>query len=69
MVGRPEGYAGLDAVRAAQRLPDTEITEDSPGGIVGYSQGGQAAGWTAELQPEYAPELNLGSPSGVSRPT
>ena len=58
-VGRPEGYAGLDAVRAAQRLPDTGLTRDGPVGIYGYSQGGQAAGWAAELQPEYAPELNV----------
>ena len=59
LVGRPEGYAGLDAVRAAQRLPDTGLTRDGPVGIYGYSQGGQAAGWAAELQPEYAPELNV----------
>jgi pimeloyl-ACP methyl ester carboxylesterase len=57
LVGRPEGYAGLDALRAAQRL--LGLTADGPVGIAGYSQGGQAAGWTAQLQPEYAPELNL----------
>lgn len=59
LVGRPEGYAGLDALRAAQRLAGTGLSKDGPVGIAGYSQGGQAAGWTAQLQPRYAPELNL----------
>jgi pimeloyl-ACP methyl ester carboxylesterase len=59
LVGRPEGYAGLDAARAAGRLPGTGLTKGGPVGIAGYSQGGQAAGWAAQLQPEYAPELNL----------
>jgi len=59
LVGRPAGYAGLDILRAAQRLPDTGLSKDGPVGIAGYSQGGQAAAWAAELQPEYAPELNL----------
>ena len=73
LVGRPEGYAGLDALRAVQRLDGSGVSAESPLGISGYSQGGQAAGWTAELQPEYAPELNLkgalvgGAPSDMNR--
>ena len=59
LVGRSEGYNGLDALRAAQRLPGTGLSADWPVGVSGYSQGGQAAGWVAELQPTYAPELNL----------
>lgn len=60
LVGRSEGQNGLDAVRAAQSLnPDDAITDDSPVGVSGYSQGGQAAGWVQELQPDYAPEINL----------
>ena len=59
VVGRPEGYAGLDALRAAQRLRIAGLPRNGPVGIAGYSQGGQAAGWTAELQPSYAPELKL----------
>ncbi|MCA1835798.1 MAG: lipase family protein [Actinobacteria bacterium] len=60
LVGPPEGYAGLDAARAAQRLdPRDDLTQDSPVGLSGYSQGGQAASWAAELQPRYAPELNV----------
>ncbi|MFH8789620.1 lipase family protein [Streptomyces roseoverticillatus] len=58
-VGRSEGHAVLDAARAAQRLPGTGLSVDGPVGIMGYSQGGQAAGWAAELHDTYAPELNV----------
>ncbi|GGY09228.1 lipase family protein [Streptomyces hiroshimensis] len=58
-VGRAEGHAVLDAARAALRLPEAGLAEGSPVGIMGYSQGGQAAGWAAELHASYAPELNL----------
>ncbi|MCX5379771.1 lipase family protein [Streptomyces sp. NBC_00091] len=57
--GRAEGQAVLDSVRAAQRLPGAGIAPDAPVVIAGYSQGGQAASWAAELQPSYAPELKL----------
>lgn len=59
LVGRPEGYAVLDALRAAQRIDGSGVSERSPVGISGYSQGGQAAGWAAELLGDYAPELRL----------
>ncbi|KAI3603248.1 hypothetical protein D8I24_3071 (plasmid) [Cupriavidus necator H850] len=59
LVGRSEGYNGLDALRAAQRLPGAGVPAGAPVGVVGYSQGGQAAGWVAELQPTYAPELDF----------
>ncbi|MDF3293160.1 lipase family protein [Streptomyces sp. RB6PN23] len=58
-VGRAEGQAVLDAARAAERLPGTGLDADSPVGIMGYSQGGQAAGWAAELHHGYAPDLNV----------
>ncbi|MFF5970289.1 lipase family protein [Streptomyces sp. NPDC012769] len=57
--GRAEGQAVLDSVRAAQRLPGAGIAADAPVVIAGYSQGGQAASWAAELQPAYAPELDV----------
>ncbi|WP_443732552.1 lipase family protein [Streptomyces marispadix] len=67
-VGRAAGTAVLDAARAAQRLPGAQekgVTEDSPVGIMGYSQGGQASGWAAELAGTYAPELQVkGTASG-----
>ncbi|MGW1376322.1 lipase family protein [Streptomyces sp. NPDC002446] len=61
-VGRAEGQAVLDAARAAQRLPGAAaagVTKDSPVGIMGYSQGGQASSWAAELHRSYAPELHV----------
>ncbi|GAA3005738.1 alpha/beta fold hydrolase [Streptomyces drozdowiczii] len=54
-----EGHALLDAVRAAHRLPATSLTSDSRTGLYGYSQGGGASASAAELQPSYAPEIQL----------
>lgn len=59
LVGASEGYNGLDAARAAQRVEGSGLSTDSPVGVSGFSQGGQAAAWAAELQPKYAPELDL----------
>jgi hypothetical protein len=59
LVGRAEGQQGLDALRAVQRLPSSGVSAKSPVGVTGYSQGGQAAGWAAQIQPTYAPELDL----------
>lgn len=58
-VGRAEGHAVLDAARAAQRLPAAGLGAKSPVGIMGYSQGGQATSWAAELHDSYAPELDV----------
>ncbi|WP_156726431.1 lipase family protein [Streptomyces apocyni] len=60
--GRSAGHAMLDAARAAQRIPAAAasgLTPDSPIGIMGYSQGGQASSWAAELKASYAPELKV----------
>lgn len=59
MVGQSQGRAVLDAVRAAQRLPEAGLAANAPVGIMGYSQGGSSAGWAAQLAPTYAPELNI----------
>ncbi|WP_030678222.1 lipase family protein [Streptomyces sp. NRRL B-1347] len=58
-VGRAAGHAVLDAARAAIRLPGAGLSKDSPVGIMGYSQGGQATSWAAELHGSYAPELKV----------
>jgi Secretory lipase len=58
-VGIPEGYAVLDALRAATRLPDASLSAAAPMAVEGYSQGGAAGDWAAQLQPSYAPELHL----------
>ncbi|MBZ4321131.1 lipase family protein [Streptomyces huiliensis] len=59
VVGRSAGHAVLDAARAALRLPEAGLSKDAPIGIMGYSQGGQATSWAAELRADYAPELNV----------
>jgi hypothetical protein len=59
MVGPSQGRAALDMIRAAQRLPQAGLSSNAPVGLLGYSQGGGAAGWAAELAASYAPELNI----------
>jgi hypothetical protein len=59
MVGPAQGHAVLDMARAAQRLPGTGLSSSTPVGFTGYSQGGGAAGWAAELADSYAPELDV----------
>ncbi|MEU6994077.1 lipase family protein [Streptomyces sp. NPDC046465] len=59
MVGKSLGPALIDAVRAAQRLPAAGLSADAPVAFRGYSQGGGAALWAGEFQPDYAPELKL----------
>lgn len=59
IAGRAAANATLDAVRAALRLPGTGLSRSTEVAIVGYSQGGQAAGWAAQVAPAYAPELNI----------
>ncbi|WP_392891196.1 lipase family protein [Streptomyces sp. LN699] len=58
-VGPSAGHAVLDAARAATRLPEAGLSADTPVGIMGYSQGGQASSWAAELHGSYAPELKV----------
>jgi secretory lipase len=58
--GRMSGHAVLDGIRAAERLGSTGLAGSAtPVGMWGYSGGGLATGWAAELQPSYAPELQV----------
>jgi pimeloyl-ACP methyl ester carboxylesterase len=59
MVGPSQGRVALDIVRAAQRLPQAGLSSDAPVILMGYSQGGAAAGWASEISSEYAPEINI----------
>jgi hypothetical protein len=59
IVGAAEGHAVLDIAKAAHQLPGAGVSAGAPTIVWGYSQGGQAAGWAGELQPSYAPELDL----------
>jgi alpha-beta hydrolase superfamily lysophospholipase len=59
MVGQALGKNVIDVMRAAAELAPDEVRTDGPCGVVGYSEGGAAAAWAAQLQPTYAPELVL----------
>jgi pimeloyl-ACP methyl ester carboxylesterase len=66
---REPGYRVLDGIRAATAYPPTGMTQDTPVGLIGYSGGGMASAWAAEMAPRYAPEIPLvgavlGSPVG-----
>lgn len=60
ITGKAMGAALIDAVRAASRLPDSGLPA-SPSKVLfqGYSQGGGASMWAGQMEPTYAPELNL----------
>ena len=59
MVGRALGPNVLDAMRAARSLSPEELPVEGPAAIIGYSEGGAAAAWAAQLQPTYAPDVPL----------
>jgi pimeloyl-ACP methyl ester carboxylesterase len=46
-------------MRAARELSPAELPVGGPAAIIGYSEGGAAAAWAAQLQPTYAPEVPL----------
>lgn len=61
------GYRILDGLRAATQCERLGLSSSAPLGLWGYSGGGLASAWAAELNAGYAPELNvvgavLGSP-------
>jgi hypothetical protein len=57
---RQPGYAVLDGIRAAEQFSPLGLPgQSTPVGIWGYSGGSLASGWAAQVQPSYAPELNL----------
>lgn len=58
-VGRSEGHAVLDVVRAAQHLPGSNLSPRAPVSLAGYSQGGFASGWAVQIASHYAPEIDL----------
>lgn len=71
MWGTPHepGHRVLDGLRATLSFERFGLAPDSRVGLWGYSGGGLASAWAAELHADYAPELNivgavLGSPVG-----
>lgn len=64
--GRLSAHVVLDGARAVEGFAPAGLAGPAtPLGLWGYSGGGLATGWTAELQSSYAPELNVvGSAEG-----
>lgn len=56
---REPGYRVLDGARAALSFAPLGLNRSSPVGIWGYSGGGMASSWAAEMAPTYAPELGV----------
>lgn len=58
--GVQAGHSVLDGIRAAERFAPAGLAgAHTPVGLWGYSGGGLATAWAAELAPAYAPELNF----------
>jgi pimeloyl-ACP methyl ester carboxylesterase len=68
VTGRSMGAALIDVVRAAQQLPDAGLAADGPVAFRGYSQGGGATMWAAQMHDDYAPELDLVGVAGGGVP-
>ncbi|WP_374330101.1 alpha/beta fold hydrolase [Aestuariivirga sp.] len=67
LVGKGQAYAVLDSVRAARQIPDVGGGGDF--GLWGFSQGGHAVLFAAQLAGEYAPELRLRGVAAIAPPT
>ena len=67
LVGKGQAYAVIDSVRAAHQIPGVGGGRDYA--LWGYSQGGHAALFAADLSAAYAPELTLKGVAAVAPPT
>ena len=67
LVGKGQAYAVIDSVRAARQIPAVGGGNDF--GLWGYSQGGHAVLFAAQLAGEYAPELKLKGVAAIAPPT
>lgn len=59
LAGRLEGQAVLDGVRASLAFTGAGLPANTPVGLWGYSGGSFASSIAAQLEPTYAPEINL----------
>ncbi|MEC3978474.1 lipase family protein [Amycolatopsis sp. H20-H5] len=60
VAGKQAGQAVLDGIRAAETFTPLGLNgTQTDVGLWGYSGGALASGWASELQPGYAPELDL----------
>jgi alpha-beta hydrolase superfamily lysophospholipase len=67
LVGKGQAYAVLDSVRAARQIPGVGGGPDFA--LWGYSQGGHAALFAADLASSYAPAMKLKGVAAVAPPT
>ncbi|RZI83489.1 MAG: hypothetical protein EOP38_12445 [Rubrivivax sp.] len=59
IVARTSGQGVLDGIRATLRFTKSGLNASTPVGMMGYSGGGFATAWAAELAGTYAPELKI----------
>ncbi len=56
--GPEYGMTTLDSIRAALQITATGLNPSSKVAMIGYSGGGIATNWAAQLAPTYAPDVN-----------
>jgi pimeloyl-ACP methyl ester carboxylesterase len=59
LAGESQAHAALDIFRAAAQIPNAGLDLAAPSAVWGFSQGGQTAGWVAEIADNYASEIDL----------
>jgi hypothetical protein len=59
IAGKNTAHGVLDGIRAAIKFNKTGLSNATPVGMMGFSGGGHATAWAAEMAAEYAPELNI----------
>ncbi len=59
IVGKNTAHGVLDGIRAAINFTPTGVNAGAAVALAGFSGGGHASAWAAEMAEEYAPELNI----------
>ncbi|MDI1258709.1 lipase family protein [Aquabacterium sp.] len=59
IVAKNSGQGVLDGIRATLKFPKSGLNASTPVGMLGYSGGGFATAWAAELANGYAPDLKI----------
>lgn len=59
MIGQNAGHSLLDIVRASRQIPGGTLNPQGQVAISGYSEGGAASLWAAQVASSYAPELKV----------
>ncbi|GAA2719358.1 lipase family protein [Actinocorallia aurantiaca] len=59
MIGQNAGHSLLDIVRTSRQIPGGTLNTQGQVAISGYSEGGAASLWAAQVAASYAPELKV----------